>query len=271
MGLETHKPDIRNWVVFFLLLGGTVFTTVLAGGALFSLSLLLILGTHEFGHYWASRRNHVRATLPYFIPAPPVFIAGTFGAFIQIRDRIPDRRVLMEIGAAGPIAGFVVAVPTLILGLSLSQTTETLPVQGINFGSSILLSFLSEMILGVSPASTEVNIQLHPIAFAGWIGLFVTALNLLPVGQLDGGHIMYALLEVRYHLLARIFYVLLFPLGYFWAGWLFWAFLITLVGFRPAPLLDHSVVPERRHKVLGWVSILIFVLTFIPVPFEVIV
>ncbi|NIQ03146.1 MAG: site-2 protease family protein, partial [Nitrospinaceae bacterium] len=146
--METHKPDIRNWVVFFLLLGGTVFTTVLAGGALFSLSLLLILGTHEFGHYWASRRNHVRATLPYFIPAPPVFIAGTFGAFIQIRDRIPDRRVLMEIGAAGPIAGFVVAVPTLILGLSLSQTTETLPVQGINFGSSILLSFLSEMILG---------------------------------------------------------------------------------------------------------------------------
>ncbi|MFQ5449035.1 MAG: site-2 protease family protein [Nitrospinaceae bacterium] len=268
--MSPSAPSLKNWITFYLLLAGTVFTTYLAGGFLFSISLLLILGTHEFGHYWASRRNHVRATLPYFIPAPPVFIAGTFGAFIQIKDKIPNRRVLMEIGAAGPIAGFIVAVPTLILGLFLSKISPGEGIHGLTFGSSIILVVLSKLILGVSSLSSEVNIAFHPIAFAGWIGLFVTALNLLPIGQLDGGHIVYALFRVRYHFLARIFFVMLFPLGYFWPGWLFWAFMITLIGFRPAPLGDETVLPERKHRVLGYVSIIIFVLTFIPVPFEVI-
>ena len=114
---EPCKPEVaktENWWLFSLLLAGTLVTTYLSGGFLFSISLILILGAHEFGHYWASRRNGVRSTLPYFIPAPPVFIAGTFGAFIQIKQVIPNRRVLMEIGSAGPIAGFVVALPTLI-------------------------------------------------------------------------------------------------------------------------------------------------------------
>ena len=111
------EPIKNNWLLFSILLTATLVTTFLAGGPLFSISLLLILGAHEFGHYWASKKNGVQSTLPYFIPAPPIFIAGTFGAFIQIKQRIPNRMVLMEIGAAGPIAGFVVALPMLILGL----------------------------------------------------------------------------------------------------------------------------------------------------------
>ena len=243
-------------------------TTYLAGGLLFSLSLLLILGAHEFGHYWASRRNSVASTLPYFIPAPPMFIAGTFGAFIQIKQRIPNRRVLMEIGAAGPIAGFVVAVPMLALGLYLSRVTPSVAMGGVNFGSSFILNLFSELILGVDPSSPFINIHLHPIAFAGWIGMLVTALNLMPVGQLDGGHIIYALFPDKHKLIGKLFFVALFPLGYFWPGWFFWAIMIVLMGFKTAPLKEESGDLETFHKVLGVVSMLIFMLTFIPIPFS---
>ena len=186
------KPIKNNWWLFSILLLATLVTTFLAGGPLFSISLLLILGAHEFGHYWASKKNGVQSTLPYFIPAPPIFIAGTFGAFIQIKQKIPNRMVLMEIGAAGPIAGFVVALPMLILGLYLSPVTPSIGMGNINFGSSLILNLCSQLILGVDPSSPDINIHLHPIAFAGWIGMLVTALNLMPVGQLDGGHIIYA-------------------------------------------------------------------------------
>ena len=263
-------PNAKNWILFSLLLTATLGTTYIAGGFLSSISLILILGTHEFGHYWASRKNNVKATLPFFIPAPPIFIAGTFGAFIQIKELIPNRRVLMEIGAAGPIAGFIVAVPTLVIGLYLSEVAPAETVYGLTFGSSILLAGLSKLILGVMPFSTEANILLHPIAFAGWIGLFVTALNLLPIGQLDGGHVIFSLFKVRHKLLSKLFFVLLLPLGYFWLGWLFWAFMVVLMGFKPAPLVDDSVDLDRKHKLLGYVSIIIFLLTFTPVPFSVI-
>ena len=165
--LEFDDPTVpvkKNWRLFSTLLISTMVTTYFAGGLLFSLSLLLILGAHEFGHYWASRRNSVASTLPYFIPAPPMFIAGTFGAFIQIKQRIPNRRVLMEIGAAGPIAGFVVAVPMLALGLYLSRVTPSVAMGGVNFGSSFILNLFSELILGVDPSSPFINIHLHPIA-----------------------------------------------------------------------------------------------------------
>ncbi|VAX31100.1 Zinc metalloprotease [hydrothermal vent metagenome] len=263
------NPSTKNWIIFSLLLAGTLVTTYLAGGFLFSISLILILGTHEFGHYWASRKNNVRATLPFFIPAPPIFIAGTFGAFIQIKELIPDRRVLMEIGSAGPIAGFIVAVPTLVVGLFLSEVTPAETVHGMTFGSSILLTVLSKLILGVTPFTEGVNINLHPIAFAGWIGLFVTALNLLPIGQLDGGHVVYSLFVRRHKILSRLFFILMLPLGYFWQGWWFWAVMIALMGFRPAPLIDDSILPDPRHRAMGYVSIFIFLLTFIPVPFSV--
>lgn len=243
-------------------------TTYLSGGLLFSISLILILGAHEFGHYWASKRNGVRSTLPYFIPAPPVFIAGTFGAFIQIKQIIPNRRVLMEIGCAGPIAGFIVALPTLIYGLSLSKVTPVLGIEGINFGSSVVLNFCAEWVLGVDPQSSNFNIHLHPVALAGWIGMLVTALNLIPIGQLDGGHIIFALSPQHHAWLGRLFFLALFPLGYFWSGWFFWAVMIVLMGFKTAPLLDEAEELSTLHRALGVVSITIFLLTFIPVPFS---
>jgi len=265
---EQPAPGWRPWLVFCSLLAATLFTTFLAGGVLFAVSLLGILGAHEFGHYWASRRNRVNATLPFFIPAPPIFIAGTFGAFIQIKDPIPNRRVLMEIGAAGPIAGFIVAVPTLIIGLSLSRVAPAGDFSGMTFGSSLLLELFSKIILGVGVSSTEFNIELHPVAFAGWIGLLVTAFNLLPIGQLDGGHIIYAMFGDKCGAVSKLFFVLLFPLGYVWNGWWLWALIITLFGFKHAPVIDDSIILAKKHRIMGLFSIAIFVVTFIPVPFE---
>lgn len=265
-----QRPPLgwRPWLVFYGLLAATLFTTFLAGGILFAISLIGILGAHEFGHYWASRKNRVNATLPFFIPAPPIFIAGTFGAFIQIKDPIPNRRVLMEIGAAGPIAGFIVAVPTLIVGLYLSNVAPAADFSGMTFGSSIVLELFSKIILGVGVSSTEFNIELHPVAFAGWIGLLVTAFNLLPIGQLDGGHIIYAMFGDKCDVVSRLFFVLLFPLGYFWNGWWLWALVIALFGFKHAPVIDDSVILAKNHRMMGVFSIVIFVVTFIPVPFE---
>jgi len=262
------KPIKNNWWLFSILLGATLVTTFLAGGPLFSISLLLILGAHEFGHYWASKKNGVQSTLPYFIPAPPIFIAGTFGAFIQIKQKIPNRMVLMEIGAAGPIAGFVVALPMLILGLYLSPVTPSIGMGSINFGSSLILNLCSQLILGVDPSSPDINIHLHPIAFAGWIGMLVTALNLMPVGQLDGGHIIYAFTPGKHSAIGKIFFAGLFPLGYFWSGWFFWAAMIALMGFKTAPLKEDVEKIELTHTVLGCISMAIFVLTFIPIPFS---
>ena len=262
------KPIKNNWWLFSILLVATLVTTFLAGGPLFSISLLSILGAHEFGHYWASKKNGVQSTLPYFIPAPPIFIAGTFGAFIQIKQRIPNRMVLMEIGAAGPIAGFVVALPMLVLGLYLSSVTPSIGMGGIHFGSSLILKFCSQLVLGVDPSSPNINIHLHPIAFAGWIGMLVTALNLMPVGQLDGGHIIYAITPGKHSAIGKFFFVGLFPLGYFWSGWFFWAAMIALMGFKTAPLKEDVEKVELTHIVLGAISMAIFVLTFIPIPFS---
>lgn len=262
------EPIKNNWLLFSILLIATLVTTFLAGGLLFSISLLLILGAHEFGHYWASKKNGVQSTLPYFIPAPPIFIAGTFGAFIQIKQRIPNRMVLMEIGAAGPIAGFVVALPMLILGLYLSPVTPSIGMGSINFGSSLILNFCSQLVLGVDPSSPDINIHLHPIAFAGWIGMLITALNLMPVGQLDGGHIIYAIAPGKHGAIGKIFFAGLFPLGYFWPGWFFWAAMIALMGFKTAPLKEDVGKLRLTHIVLGSISMVIFILTFIPIPFS---
>ena len=265
---EPIEPIKNNWWLFYILLTGTLITTILAGGFLFSISLMLILGAHEFGHYWASQKNGVKATLPYFIPAPPIFIAGTFGAFIQIKQKIPNRKVLMEIGALGPIAGFVVALPALILGLNLSSVSPSTGIGGINFGSSIILYVCSKFILGVDPSSPFINIHLHPIAFAGWIGMLVTALNLMPVGQLDGGHIIFALNPGNHRLIGKLFFISLFPLGYLWSGWFFWALMIAFMGFKTAPLIEETEKLGTIHKILGIISIIIFFLTFIPIPFS---
>jgi len=269
---DRKGPTLKNWVLFFVLLGSTLFTTYLAGGKLYALSLFLILGAHEFGHYFAGVRNGVRTTLPLFIPAPPgLFLLGTFGAMIAIKDPIPNRRVLMEIGAAGPIAGFIVAVPILVIGLFLSEIVVPTGQSGFSFGSSIIMLVLSKAILGVTPLSVDFNIQLHPIALAGWVGLFVTAINLFPIGQLDGGHILYALIGKKSQIWAKFFFVFLLSLVYFWPNWGVWAILLlVLTRFKSAPLDDDEVLLKRIHKRAGYAAIIIFFLTFIPIPIELI-
>ena len=267
---ERKMPTLRSWVLFFVLLGSTLYTTYLAGGKLYALSLFLILGAHEFGHYFAGVKNGVRTTLPLFIPAPPgLFLLGTFGAMIVIKDPIPNRRVLMEIGAAGPIAGFIVAVPTLIIGLFLSETVAPTGQSGFSFGSSIIMIILSKTILGVTPLSVDFNIQLHPLALAGWVGLFVTAINLFPIGQLDGGHILYALIGEKSKIWAKCFFAFLLFLVYFWPNWGVWAILLLVITrFKSASLEDEEVLLQKNHKIAGYAAIVILVLTFVPVPIE---
>ena len=267
---ERKMPTLRSWVLFFVLLGSTLYTTYLAGGKLYALSLFLILGAHEFGHYFAGVKNGVRTTLPLFIPAPPgLFLLGTFGAMIVIKDPIPNRRVLMEIGAAGPIAGFIVAVPTLIIGLFLSETVASTGQSGFSFGSSIIMIILSKTILGVTPLSVDFNIQLHPLALAGWVGLFVTAINLFPIGQLDGGHILYALIGEKSKIWAKCFFAFLLFLVYFWPNWGVWAILLLVITrFKSAPLEDEEVLLQKNHKIAGYAAIVILLLTFVPVPIE---
>ena len=269
---DRNGPTLKNWVLFFVLLGSTLFTTYLAGGKLYALSLFLILGAHEFGHYFAGVKNGVRTTLPLFIPAPPgLFLLGTFGAMIAIKDPIPNKRVLMEIGAAGPIAGFIVAVPTLIIGLFLSEVVVPTGQSGFSFGSSIIMIVLSKAILGVTPLSVDFNIQLHPIALAGWVGLFVTAINLFPIGQLDGGHILYALIGKKSKIWANCFFVFLLSIVYFWPNWGAWAILLLiLTQFKSAPLEDEEVLLKKNHQRAGYAAIIIFFLTFIPIPIELI-
>ena len=267
---ERKMPTLRSWVLFFVLLGSTLYTTYLAGGKLYALSLFLILGAHEFGHYFAGVKNGVRTTLPLFIPAPPgLFLLGTFGAMIVIKDPIPNRRVLMEIGAAGPIAGFIVAVPTLIIGLFLSETVAPTGQSGFSFGSSIIMIILSKTILGVTPLSVDFNIQLHPLALAGGVGLFVTAINLFPIGQLDGGHILYALIGEKSKIWAKCFFAFLLFLVYFWPNWGVWAILLLVITrFKSAPLEDEEVLLQKNHKIAGYAAIVILLLTFVPVPIE---
>ena len=265
-------PSLGSWALFFVLLGSTLFTTYLAGGKLYALSLFLILGAHEFGHYFAGVKNGVRTTLPLFIPAPPgLFLLGTFGAMIAIKDPIPNRRALMEIGVAGPIAGFIVAVPTLIIGLFFSEIVAATGERGFSFGSSVIMIVLSKAILGVTPLSADFDIQLHPIALAGWVGLFVTAINLFPIGQLDGGHILYALLGKKFQIWAKYFFVFLLFLMYLWPNWGVWAILLLVfTRFKSAPLVDEDALLQSIHKRAGYTAIVIFFLTFVPVPIELI-
>jgi membrane-associated protease RseP (regulator of RpoE activity) len=269
-----------------MLLLATVATTILAGaiqqgvnplkdpwlvykGIPFSFTLLLILGTHEMGHYLVSRRHHLDVTLPFFIPAPPIpFIIGTFGAFIRIRSPIMDKRALVDVGCSGPLTGVLVSIPIILVGLKLS-TVSLMPGTGgeLVLGEPLLFQFLSWLVLG--PLTPEHQVLLHPVAFAGWIGLLVTALNLLPVGQLDGGHVAYALFPEYHRSVSLGCLGLLVICGLvFWEGWLVWALLLSLLGFRhPRPLYDWVPLNGSR-RALGIITILVFLLTFTPTPFK---
>jgi len=233
-------------------------------GIPFSFTLLFILGSHEFGHYYLARRNRVETTLPLFIPAPSLI--GTFGAVIRMKSPIMDRRALLDIGAAGPLVGVVVTLPILIAGLYMSKV-EPIPPDGvITLGSSALMAILTQVIHGTIPGGMDVIF--HPIAFSGWIGLLVTSLNLLPVGQLDGGHVAYALFGHRQKHIAWLVMAALILLGIFGSmGWLVWAAILYFIGVKHPPVVYEWVPLDMKRKIIGWATIVVFALTFTPVPF----
>jgi len=235
-------------------------------GLPFSVSLMTILLGHELSHYFASKRHHTRATLPYFIPAPSLI--GTFGAFIKMRSPIVTRKALIDIGASGPITGFILSIIASVVGLKLSTVVSVTETRGaLGLGDSLLFSLLSRLILGVTPDGHD--ILLHPVAFAGWIGLFVTSLNLIPIGQLDGGHIAYAFLGSRHILISRILVVFLLVFGlFFWEGWLIWVVLMVILGIRHPPVIYWESPLDRKRRLIGIIALIIFVLTFIPAPFK---
>ncbi|MDD2889510.1 MAG: site-2 protease family protein [bacterium] len=251
---------------FFKTLGQSYQTGhLITYGILFACSMLIILGTHELGHYFACKRRGISATLPYFIPFPSLF--GTLGAIIKIKSPIQDRNGLIEVGAAGPIAGFILTIPIAIIGLKLSKITLIGLGDQTFMGNSLLFSILTKLFAPAIPLGYDV--VLHPIAFAGWVGGFITALNLLPVGQLDGGHIIYALIGEKNKFVGWAIIGIIAVLGFYWEGWFFWVlFILLIIKLRhPAPLNNISQL-DTKHKIIGIVALAIFVLTFVPVPFK---
>ncbi len=238
----------------------------LLAGWEFSLTLMSILLIHEMGHYLMARRHRVDASLPYFIPAPSMI--GTFGAFIRMRSPVADRRALLDIGAAGPLAGFVASVPAILAGLHYSRVTgvSSLGSPTVAFGESPIFSFLVWLTFGDLPEGADV--VLHPVAFAGWVGMLVTFLNLLPVGQLDGGHIVYALFGPRHRLISRVTLLGLLVLTLASWQWIVWVALLLVMGTAHPSPLDGMTGLDPKRKVVGAVACVVFFLTATPVPFR---
>ena len=235
---------------------------------LYAVVLLGILLGHELGHFLTCRYYKIDATLPFFLPWPPPSLLGTMGAFIKIRSPITRKRQLFDIGVSGPLTGFILAVPTLLVGLSLSKTVAPFPNDGgFVLGEPLLLKIFSSMLFkGVSPDSAMI---LHPIAFAGWVGILVTALNLFPIGQLDGGHVFYALFGKKSQKYSRyILAAFIFMAVYFWIGWLLWAVLIFVMGLKHPRILDEDTPLSPRRKVIVIAVLVIFILSFIPDPIK---
>ncbi|HEX2080683.1 MAG TPA: site-2 protease family protein [Longimicrobium sp.] len=252
----------------------------LAPGLWFSLPLLAILGAHEMGHFALARRHGMDVSPPFFIPVPwLVSLIGTLGAFIRLRSPLLNRAVLLDVGAAGPLAGFVLSVPAVLLGLAWSRTVEAVPPWargvsiGVLFDDQLLLmgeSALFALLRALSPAGDAAFVLLHPLAFAGWLGFFFTALNLFPVSQLDGGHVVFAISRRAHRAVGVLTVLLLLALATRWTGWLVWAVLVLVIG-RGRLLHPPVIDPEFRlggwRRALAWACILIFFLTLVPVPF----
>jgi len=242
-----------------------IFTTGLqswsafASGLPFSLTLLTILMAHELGHYLACVYYRVDASLPYFLPSP-MPVTGTFGAFIRIRSAIRSKHILFDIGIAGPIAGFIFLLPALGVGLAFSKVLPGINHQGtIQLGVPALEWIAQRLIF---PGVPTADIYLHPVARAAWVGMFATALNLLPVGQLDGGHVVYALLGRTQKWLTNVFLIALLPMGrFFWDGWYFWAAMLFFFARKHPPLYDLSDIGAARTR-LGVAALIIFLLCF---------
>ena len=268
-----------NILLFLLTIGTTLIAGTLQSGAdplkdirnlrfgiPFSFTLLSILLFHEFAHYFTAKFHKASSTLPYFIPAPTFL--GTLGAVIKMKSPFPHKSALLDVGIAGPLASFTLSIVAAALGLLTSPVVDTIPEKGY-FGWSIIFSVIFRVVKG--PIAQGHYVDLSPVAFGGWIGFFVTAMNLLPVGQLDGGHIAYSLFGKRHALVARIAVLVLLGFGLFWPPWFIWcAFIIALVGLRhPAPV-DNITPVNKKRKLLGIFALFILIITFVPVPFVVV-
>ena len=294
-------PRARGWRLSLALLGVTFVTTLLTGvfweaqsrgmgllrlseilaqprllvlGLPYALSLLAILGTHEMGHYIACRRYGIDATPPYFLPSPPGWLFGTFGAFIRIRAPITDRRALFDIGVAGPLAGAVVALPVLVMGI-LASTWVPDPgiapgIQVYSFGSSLIVRLAEGWLIPPPPAAHGWILAQSSMFMAGWVGFLATALNLLPVGQLDGGHIAYSI-SPRFHLwLSRVciggFVVMGLLVN---EAWLFWATLLIFFSPRHPRLIDEALQISPRRRLVAAIAGILLLLSFVPNPVQV--
>lgn len=286
------KTTPSLWIINLLLFIATILSTLFVGmqmesswdgtspltfsrlltGWPFSLSLLLILGAHELGHYFAARYHNVPVTLPYFIPMPPISIIsiGTMGAFIRLKAPIYNRRALLDIGAAGPLAGLVFAIPILLYGLSTSEVSP-LPIGMPYFleGNSILYILAKLLVFGqMLPNQAGMDVTLNSVAWAGWVGLLVTGLNLIPVGQLDGGHIAYALFGKQaqtfyWPILGALILLMFLSAGSFWG---IWVLLIFFLGRIHAEPLDDVTILDSRRRAIAIFSLVLFFLVFVALP-----
>lgn len=232
-------------------------------GFSYSFSLLGILLVHELGHFFACRYHRIEATLPFFIPAPTLI--GTFGAFIKIKSPFSSKKALFDVGLAGPLAGFLVALPIIAVGIFQSRIVakETLQT-GMALGEPLIFKLITWLVIG--PAAGQHDILVHPMAFAGWFGLLATAFNLFPIGQLDGGHILYSLLGKKSYYAGVISIIVILLLGIkYWPGWLFWALIVTLIGLRHPPIFEDEKIDLPR-KILAVIALLIFLVSFTPAP-----
>ena len=287
------KPD-RKWLNA-LLLAATLATTTLTGachwlsfeadfqaidpqftagavanGLWYSLTILAILGAHELGHYLACRYYGISASLPYFLPVP-FPLTGTAGAFIRIRQPITTKRALFDIGIAGPLAGFAIAVPALVIGMMMSRVVA-LPSDftGVSLGEPLLFKAVSWLIWGTPPETASIN--MHPMAFAAWFGLLATALNLIPIGQFDGGHIAYAALGRHAHKVTIVAVLFAVSLSVYSSSWVVWTALaiglLFAFGWRHPPVWDETEPLDSSRRWLALLALVILVLCFTPAPIE---
>jgi membrane-associated protease RseP (regulator of RpoE activity) len=233
----------------------------LVGGLPFSLTLLTILMAHELGHFVTCMYYRLDASLPYFLPAP--VLTGTFGAFIRIRAPIYYKRVLFDVAVGGPLAGFLFLLPALAIGVAYSKVIPGIANEGsFHFGTPLLLWLIEKAIF---PGVAVADIYLHPVARAAWVGLLATGWNLLPIGQLDGGHVLYSVAGNRHRALTWVFLGALVVLGiFFWRWWFFWVLLLYFGRKHPTIVDDEALGPDRKK--LAWLMLLIFILCFTPAP-----
>lgn len=255
------KPSLSFKELFFQI---TSLETIYKGLS-FSVPLLFILLCHELGHYFACRKYRVDATLPFFIPVP--FGIGTLGAFIKIKEPFPSKRILFDVGVSGPIAGFIASIPFAIIGIWTTKIVSFIPSE-----NEILLQdplFFKILIYLKFKPNLDETIILTPFIFAAWIGFLATMLNLLPFGQLDGGHIVYSLFGRFQRKIVFPLYLLLLFMGIYWLGWFFWAVIIIIMNpFHPRSW-DENLPIDKKRKIIGIIVLMIFILTFMPVPVKV--